>query len=504
MGLAMPMQWGHWTPPNLGFLAWVALVPLILAVRGLRPRRAFALAFPGMVLGNAIMLYWAYIAVHFYGHLGVTTSILITLAGVCFLAAITSLAPALAAWMDRDGTRWWTWPLVWATVEFARNYDPFLQGFTYCNLIHSQYRYPLVFQIVNVVGPYWFLAIIVAVNVMVARTVLRCQSVTAGVTRNPKNRISAFAGMTWVALIFALLLSYGVYSRAHFREVTRHWPWLRVALLQANIPQEEKWDAKLARHNFNAYRDATVSALASGPDLIIWPEASFPWVYDLKDATMSLGHQLPPIPVLMGSITREGDIYHNSAVLLDTDGRTMDVVHKNHLVPFGEYIPYKKILFFAKQLTREVGDLYPGPAMRPLQLDGIPLGMLVCYEDTFPEIARTLVAQGSVLLVNITNDAWYGWSPAASQHLAASVFRAAENGRYLVRATNTGVSAVIGPDGAIQLASALYEKATIVSEVRLGVERTVYNGCGRWGDLSLAVMMLVTFGYTTTRRPRRH
>lgn len=492
MALAMPMQWGHWTPPNLGFLVWVALVPLMFAVRGLSPRRAYVIALPGTVLANALMLYWAYIAVHFYGHLGVITSIFVNIAGVVFLAAITALAPAVVVWIDRKRPHWWTWPLVWAAVEYARNFDPFLQGFTFCNLIHSQYQYATIFQIVNVVGPYWFLAIIVAVNVSVSQCIQTVCHPEGAARRICTWRSAAPLRMS--ALIFILLFSYGFYSRAHFREVTRSWPWLRVALLQGNIPQEEKWDSGLARHNFETYRDASVAAMASNPDLIVWPEASFPWVYDLEAKAMPRGHQLPQVPILMGSITREGDIYHNSAVLLGGDANYMDSVHKYHLVPFGEYIPYKKLLFFARRLTQEVGDLQPGPDLRPLELDGIPLGMLVCYEDTFPEIARTLVAKGSVLLVNITNDAWYGWSPAAAEHMAASVFRAVENGRYLVRATNTGVSAVVGPDGATQLASSLYEKATIISEVRLGVERTLYNRCGKWGDFSLIPFLLIAAG----------
>ncbi len=495
MGASLPMQWGHWTPPNLGFLAWVALVPLMIAVRGLRPGRAYLVSLPGMLLAHAIMVYWFYTAVHVFGHLGVFTSIIVTFAGICFLAAITSLAPALAVWIDRHRPHWWTWPIVWAAIEFARNFDPFLQGFTFCNLIHSQYKYPLLFQVVNMIGPYWFLAVIVLVNGFVTRFFFSTHPRTH---THPHLYCSSL-----IIFVFVTLFSYGLYSRHHYRTATRHWPWLRVALLQGNIPQEEKWGADLAHRNFEVYREASEAAVAGGPDLIIWPEASFPWVYDLHLKTLPQDHHLPQTPILLGSIAREGDIYHNSAILLDANGNTMDAVHKNHLVPFGEYVPYKKILFFAKQLTRQVGDLQPGPRLRPLQLDGLPLGILICYEDTFPEIARSLVAQGGVLLVNITNDAWYGWSSAATQHLAASVFRAAENGRALVRATNTGISAVIGPDGGLQLVSSLYERATIVSEVRLGLDHTPYNRHGGAMDLGLPVLLGLVMAYTTWKGWRK-
>jgi apolipoprotein N-acyltransferase len=495
MGVSLPMQWGHWTPPNLGFLAWIALVPLILATQGLTPGRAYRVALPGMLLAHGIMVYWFYTAIHVFGHLGAATSVFLTLLGILFLASITSLSPCLVAWINRRHAHWWAWPLVWAAIEYGRNFDPFLQGFTFCNLIHSQYRYPLLFQIVNVVGPYWFLAMIVLVNVFAVRVIASL----AEAWRSSVHQRDCFAriasGLAMTCGVFAILVSYGLYSRHHYQTATRHWPWLRVALLQGNIPQDEKWATQMAPRNFQVYQKDSIEVLASKPDLIVWPEASYPWTFDLAEKNLPEGQGLPALPILMGTITQEGSVYHNSALLLGPDGQAVDVVHKYHLVPFGEYVPYQKILFFAKQLTRAVGNLQPAASLRPLMLEGLPLGMLICYEDTFPEIARSLVAQGSVLLVNITNDAWYGWSPAAMQHTAASVFRAAENGRYLVRATNSGVSAVIGPDGGIQLASSLYERALIVAEVKLGVARTLYNRYGGGIDWSLVVVVLAAMVY---------
>lgn len=495
MGLSLPMQWGHWTPPNLGFLAWVALVPLIVAVNGLRPWKAYWISFAGAVVAHTFMVYWIYTALNTFGHLSVGASVFVMTIALGAMSLITAAAPALVCFIEqRRGPTLWAWPLAWAAVEFLRNFGP-AGGFTFCTLIHSQYRYPILFQIVNLVGPYWFLAIMVLVNVLFARLV------TTGFTRGP-NRVNALS----ILGIFLILLSYGLYSRHHYQTATRHWPWLRVALLQGNIPQEDKWEEALATKNFEVYRAASAEAAPSHPDLIIWPEASYPWTFDLRLDGLPERHRTLGIPTIMGAITREGSRAHNSALLLDESGRVRDVVHKHHLVPYGEYVPYKKYLKFLESLTSVAGDMDPGPGIRPLSLDGMPLGILVCYEDTFPEIARSLVAQGSVLLVNVTNDAWYGWSPAATQHLAASVFRAAENGRYLVRATNTGVSAVIGPDGGVQLASSLYERAVIVAGVRLGVERTLYNRYG-WGiDGGLAIVLAIVMAGAVTlgwRKPGR-
>lgn len=479
------MQWGHWAPPNLGFLAWVALVPLMMAVRGLPPWRAYWVSFVGALFGHTFIVYWIFTALHTFGHLSVVWSTFVMIVALTAMALITAAAPAIVCFIEnRIGPRWWAWPLAWAAVEYLRNFGP-AGGFTFCNLALSQYQYPLLFQIVNLVGSYWFLAIMILVNVIVARASLPLP-VGEGWGR----------GVVYIAAIFAILLSYGLYSRTHYRDVTRHWPWLRVALLQGNIPQEEKWEEGLAMQNFNSYRAAALEATPGKPDLIIWPEASYPWPFDLRRTELPSQHHLQGIPTILGAITRNSGRDHNSALMVNDSNRITDIVHKFHLVPYGEYVPYKKYLKFLESLTSVAGDMEPASQIRPLSFDGMPLGILVCYEDTFPEIARSLVAQGSVLLVNITNDAWYGWSPAATQHLAASVFRAAENGRYLVRATNTGVSAVIGPDGGVQLASSLYERAVIVAGVRLGMDHSLYNRYGFGIDLSLALVLALSMAGT--------
>lgn len=494
LGLAMPMQWGHWVPPNLGFLAWVAVVPLIIACQGLRPSRAFVIAFPGMLLGHTLMVYWFFMALHDFGHMSVVTSILVTFLALLFLATLSSLAPLGVAWLERRGPTIWAWPLMWAVVEFSRNFDPLLDGFTFCNLINSQYQYTTLLQILRIIGPYWFLALMILVNVAIARWFT---------DRRRALRLSVI-----VASMLVGVAVYGAVSKMALRADSKHWPMLRVALVQGNIPQDEKWDQALLQRNFDSYRQASRAALASHPDLIIWPEASFPWVYPSQTQQLPAEDQLfdhlgdaAPF-VLMGAVTSDvGGKHRNSALLLDGGGRLQATYHKYHLVPFGEYVPYQKLFFFAKALTAQAGNLMPGEAVQPIMMSGMPLGVLVCYEDTFPEIARRLVQQGSTFLVNITNDAWYGWSAAARQHLASSVLRAIENMRTVVRATNTGISAVIAPDGEIVLEGAMFEKAVIVSGIRLGSEQTLYTRWGQWVDLAL--IGFVIFFAWRQRRPLR-
>jgi len=208
--------------------------------------------------------------------------------------------------------------------------------------------------------------------------------------------------------------------------------------------------------------------------------------------------------VLLGSISERPDgMYHNSVVLFDAQGEIKGRYHKAHLVPFGEYVPYKKLLFFASKLTEPVGNFMPGESFEPLDVGGRPAGPLVCYEDIFPEISRRLVSRGAQFLVNVTNDAWYGRSSAAFQHMALAVFRAVETRRFLVRATNTGVSAVVAPTGKINAMSDIFHDAVIVAPIGLRDEITAYVRYGDWFAYACAAYVLVGLVMVAANRIRK-
>ncbi|MGE3508899.1 MAG: apolipoprotein N-acyltransferase, partial [Vicinamibacterales bacterium] len=167
-----------------------------------------------------------------------------------------------------------------------------------------------------------------------------------------------------------------------------------------------------------------------------------------------------------------------SAFLLSPDGETAAVYRKMHLVPFGEYVPLKELLFFAAPLVEAVSDFSAGEERVLLPLEGQPVSTAICYEVVYSDLVRQGVAAGSQLLTTITNDAWFGRTSAPYQHFAQASMRAIENGRYLVRAANTGISGIVDPYGRVVAQSALFEPAVIVGDARLLTERTIYTQIG--------------------------
>jgi apolipoprotein N-acyltransferase len=213
------------------------------------------------------------------------------------------------------------------------------------------------------------------------------------------------------------------------------------------------------------------------------------------------------VPLLVGSdeIERarsptDRDRYYNAAVLIGVDGRSVGSYRKVRLVPFGEYVPFKNLLFFVGPLVEAVSDFTPGSAFSIFDYQGTRFSVAICYESVYPRIARAFVARGAELLTTITNDAWFGRSSAAYQHFEQAALRAVEQGRYLVRAANTGISGAVDPYGRVIARTALFEPAAITVDVRLLSRRTIYQAAGDvivWIALAAAAMVI-----WLGRRPR--
>jgi apolipoprotein N-acyltransferase len=198
------------------------------------------------------------------------------------------------------------------------------------------------------------------------------------------------------------------------------------------------------------------------------------------------------VPILLGSnqiVRGTPDKYFNAAFLVRADGSTGGVYRKMHLVPFGEYVPLKSVLFFASRLVEAVSDLSPGETPVVFPIGNHQASVAICYEVVYPNLVRQFVRGGSELLVTITNDAWFGRSSAPFQHFDMASMRAIEEGRYLVRAANTGISGIVDPYGRAVLRSALFESAVSVGEARFLRGATVY---ARIGDLFAYAATAVT------------
>lgn len=475
--------------PN-GLLAWIALVPLWLAIRDASPRRAFQLGWvfgSGMFLGT---MYWVYIAMNSFGHINAPVSAVLTVVLCVFLGLFPAVTTWLARWLDvRHALPAATaLPFAWVTVEWIRNY--ILTGLPWSNIAYTQWRFLVVAQVADVVGLYGIVALIVAVNIAIAELFLAWRG------RSAEPRAAAWRARITAALL-ALALVYGVVRIRMVDAATAGLPTLPVALVQGNITQDQKHAAGFRDRVRAIYEGELVKAEAAGAALVVWPEASFPHAIHVRSDVIpakNLGH-INTTWLLGGAASwwDEGDVRmaQNTALLVGPGKKIAARYHKSHLVPFGEYVPMKKVLFFAKKLTQGAGNFIPGrnediaPISLPLADGGTArLGILICYEDIFPEVSRLETARGAEVLVNITNDAWYGRTSAPFQHVSMTVFRAIEGRRSVVRSAQTGVSAFVDPSGRVRTRTPIFEgPLTLHVDVPRGGPDSLYV---RFGDVFAA------------------
>jgi len=460
--------------PDLYVFAWVALVPLLIFME----QRPFASGFCAGIAFFAPVLYWLNIVMTTFGGLPPVFSFLAYLFLLVYLSCYFGLATWLSCQLKayRALPFFVTMPFVWVALEYLRGH--LLTGFPWALLGYSQQNFSTVIQSADVTGVYGVSFLLIAVNCALA-----------GLLSGTKNR------WRWVGAVFVLLmtvihLGYGFWRAS--LPLEERSETLRVSLIQGNIDQAQKWSPDQRQ-----YQLLSQQALQQPVDLLIWPEAATPFfLQDETEAAVQV-RRLPgqlQTPLLLGSpayqvLEGERYKYYNSAFLLQPEQASMQRSDKVHLVPFGEYVPLGRLLAFIDKLVVGVGDFSPGK-IKPLVLNADPLGTLICYEVIFPALARDYVLKGSRLLVNMTNDAWFGRSSAPYQHLAMARFRAIENRIWLARAANTGISAFISPAGRVVSTIPLFESLYLSATVGLGAQVTFYT---RFGDLFSHVCLAVGF-----------
>jgi apolipoprotein N-acyltransferase len=473
--------------------AWVGLVPLLL-VSGRRP---FGSGFAAGVGFFGLVLYWLNIVMVNYGHLHPVLSVVAYLILIVYLASFFGVATwAGHRLKERLGLCLsLTLPVVWVALEFLRSF--FLTGFPWAMLGYSQQSLLPLIQSADLLGPYGLSYLLVLSNVTLALMVRWC----ARRTTTPFPRL---------ALILTLSLVIGNFAYGQFRlqqQPDRREVSLQTVLAQGNIDQSLKWDPAYQWGTIDIYKRLSLQPQDQPAQLIIWPESAVPFFFQ---ETGILSDQVRQVAarrgawLLFGSPAFE-DVnrrrhYLNSAFLLSPSGQDLGRSDKVHLVPFGEYVPLKSFFPFIDKLVVGIGDFSPG-TISPLPMNGHKIGVLVCFEGIFPELAREYVRRGSDLLVNITNDAWFGKSSAPYQHLAMVRFRAVENRIWLARAANTGISALIAPSGRITAQSPLFERMALSGTVGLGSQPTLYNRFGDVFPTLCGVISLVWLFLAWRRRP---
>lgn len=476
--------------PDLFPFAWVALIPLLLVMR----HRPFASGFTAGAVFFATVLYWLNFVMTTYGGLQPVFSFLAYLFLITYLAVYFGLATWVACRLEvaLKLPYLFTLPPLWVALEYLRG--TLFTGFPWAIIGYSQQNFSLAIQSSDVTGVYGVSLMLVAVNCAIA-----------GVIAAPQKRL-AWLGVAATIMISISHFGYGVWRES--QPLEQRAEQLRVALIQGNIEQAQKWAPDNRQSSIDRYRSLSIQALVNQPDLVVWPEAATPFF--LQDRS-ELAEQVKQLPgqlnasLLVGSpayrqLSADQYQYYNSAYLFSSSGEELGRSDKNHLVPFGEYVPLGKLLTFIDKLVVGVGDFSPGE-VRPLPLNGHLLGVLICYEAIFPQLAREYVQQGSSLLVNLTNDAWFGHSSAPYQHLAMTRFRAIENRVWIARAANTGISALISPAGNVTLAGPIFEPLHLSGSVGLGAEATFYT---RFGDIFAYICLGISGAFLIILFVRRH
>jgi len=449
--------------------------------RGVRPRRAFALGLVSGAIYFGGTLYWTPDVLRTFG--GISLPLAVAAGGL--LVAYLALFPALVAVVvarvcGRIGPAGvLVTPPVWVAAELARRWV--LGGFPWVLLGSSQAGVTPVLQTASLVGVYGLSALVAFVSSAVALAV-------AGRGR------SRWMAPAAAAALVAALAAWGAW-RVQDGALVRAGQPVRVALVQGNVLQNEKWDRARASDILNRYLTMTREGAARGASLIIWPESSTPFMFEHdpvgRFAITSLAQELG-VAMLFGSDQYQAGNparFYNSAFLLGPDGQTRAVYRKMHLVPFGEYVPLKRLLFFVAPLVESVSDFSPGEEHVVMPLGEHRLSTAICYEVVYPDLVAAFVRRGSQLLTTITNDAWYGHSSAPHQHFWQATIRAAEHGRYLARAANTGISGIVDPYGRIVVQTPIFEQTVAIGEVRYLDGRTLY---ARTGDAFAYACVLVT------------
>ena len=461
---------------DLEFLAWFALVPLFYIIEGKRLFDSFVLGCSTGFISFLGILYWIIVAVHTYGNVPLIPSGLILLLLVVFLSLFIGAFTFLTRLIQiRSGlqTIFFT-PLLWVTLEYLRSF--LLTGFPWANLGHSQYLNLPFIQMADITGVYGLSFVILLVN-----------ATLFWVLHQWPKRSFPFREVTLTALILLGFLIYGYGKmRTIDRQVLRQ-PILKVGLIQGNIDQSIKWDESFQKETLKIYERLSFKVAEGKPDLIIWPETATPFFFQEAKEYQPLVLDIPKRTdafLLFGSpsykIERAKVNQYNSAYLASPPGELAGRYDKIHLVPFGEYVPLSKLLFFIGSLGEGIGDFKSGKKIFNFSIPQGQFGVLICFEIIFPDLCRRFVRRGADFLVTITNDAWFGRTSAPYQHFAFATFRAVENRVFIARAANTGISGFIDPKGKIVKQGGIFTEEAMNGTIRLMKSRTFYT---LYGDI---------------------
>ncbi len=497
---------------ELTFLAWIALVPLILNILH-RAEESRSSAFDkkfdnkkafksGFIMGLShflSLLYWIVPTISTYGLLPLFVAFPILLLLAFYLAIYPALFALGLSWFQST----YITPLIaaalWVSLEYIRSI--FLTGFPWGLIGYSQYNQLNLIQIADITSVYGVSFMVVLTNFVLAKVIMAAISNWYAAT---KFKSDVLIWIICLAAMFGGVIGYGKIRIAEMEKEADKSGKVDISVVQGNIEQVLKWDEAYQESTIEKYCKLSMEAAgadekefshAAKPDLIILPETALPFYYGwnkklsfkFDDCIREAGTSFLIGSPAFKTIDESAKIYdfYNRAYMVNELGVITGSYDKIHLVPFGEYVPFGKYLSFLGKIIAQAGDFSSGDSdSQPLEvaakLHSSKVGVLICFEIIFPYLSRTTVKNGADILATMTNDAWFGYTSAPKQHFTMSVFRAVENRRAVARAANTGISGFISPTGKVLQTSELFKDTTLTNQVPSMKIETTYT---KFGDI---------------------
>jgi len=472
--LAFPHELPSGGSIDFGLLfVWLVPATLVLGIDGLPPRRAAYQAFMASLAGHAFLFHWFFVVTVFYGGMPWGLGLLAPLLPALYVSIFTAAFAALWVWLGARCEGAWAvmfGAALWVSLDWARAH--FLGGFPWATLGYALHLDLPLLGITRWTGVYGLSFVAVALGLALARALP-----ASGRSEGAARRV---AGGVAICVVLAHGLGLGLQ-----RTEPGVMEEVRIAAIQGNIDQREKWSEDRRERILETYTSASEEAVDLGAQWIVWPETAVPGLLEADPALSARIGRLvrrSRADFVVGGMGITPDAsgqriaaFFDSAFVVDRRGRLVDRYDKTQLVPFGEFVPLRGLLghvFQALATGMASSDVTPGRAPRVSLIDGGPdarpplrVGIPICYELIFPHLVRRFGAGGAGVLLAITNDAWYGRTGAPHQFLAMTALRAAENGRWVVRAANTGISAIIDARGRVRERTPLFEQAVLVADV---------------------------------------
>jgi len=473
---------------NLSFFIWISLIPLLFIISKKTPKQSFLL---GMIAGfsfYAVLLYWIPDVPAHYGDLSMGFSILIYIVFMLFLSLFWAFFSLSFSKIRRafPQAAFFMAPFLWIVFEYALAH--ILTGFPWGLVGYAQYQNLYFIQMSSLTGIYGLSFVIVLLQSLFVLSI--------------QTRIKTYF-FTGLAIVLFIHLG-GFLS---LKKITPSSETFQASVIQGNVSSDIYWpdiSYEKIQQLFNEHIGLSNAASTSGSQLIIWPEFSVPLCFSCpsefyQNFKRSLFQfvQETQSTLLLGTNEmfpfQDTNQYFNTALCLSPD-LSYTEYHKMHLVPFGEYTPYKKIFSFINKMTHAIGEITPGEEFRLHSFKNFPFGSPICYEIIFPNLVRKFTKSGAQFLTTLTNDGWYGQSSAPYQHFAIAVVRAVENRRFLLRSATTGISGIIDPFGRILAKSELETQTFLTGQITPLSSKTLYSLTGDvlvYTSLTLSFLFLI-------------